>query len=64
MICRIFASDVFHRFWKFKMDDIMAAILYVFYSGTLTVAILLRFSLKYLLDQIILALKYSISLPD
>ena len=46
MICRIFASDIFHGFWKFKMDDVMAAILYVFKSGTLTVAILLRFSSK------------------
>ena len=30
MIWRIFASDVFHEFWKFKMDDVMAAILYFF----------------------------------
>ena len=46
MILKIFASDFFRRFWKFKMDDVMAAILYVFHSGTLTVAILLRFSSK------------------
>ena len=46
MILKIFASDIFHGFWKFKTDDVMAAILYVFHSGTLTVAILLWFSSK------------------
>ena len=39
-----FARSVFLRFWKFKFDDVMAAIIAVFGWGTLTVAILLRFS--------------------
>ena len=46
MIWRIFARDIFQGFWKFKMDDVMAAILYVFHSGTLIVATTLRFSSK------------------
>jgi len=39
-----FAQYVFLRFWKVKFDDVMAAILAVFGSGTFTFAILLRFS--------------------
>merc|ERR1712105_322711 len=43
-----FAQYVFLRFLKFKLDDVMAAIIAVFGSGTLTVAILLRFSSNFM----------------
>ena len=36
----------FSRILKFRNDDVMAAILYVFLCGTLTVAIFVRFSSK------------------
>ena len=40
-------DDTFLRFWKCCFDDVMAAILYVYECGTLTVAILLWFSLNF-----------------
>ena len=36
MIWKIFASDIFHGFRKFKMDDVMAPILYVFFIPALS----------------------------
>ena len=44
MILTRFWDDTFLRFWKCWSDDVIAAILYVFKCGTLTVAILLRSS--------------------
>ena len=42
-----FARSVFLRFWKFKFDDVMPAIIAVFGWDTLMVAILLRFCLHF-----------------
>ena len=42
VICYILTRSSFLGFWKFKFDDVMTAILYVFECDTLTGAILLR----------------------
>ena len=47
IIWQIFVRSVFLGFWNFEIDDVMAAILYVFCWGTLTVAIFVRFSSKF-----------------